>query len=267
MIWSSEAKSRYLKRYGPWALVTGASTGIGYALAEDLARAGFNLIICSRKLEGLQSASTKLATFGVQLYPIQLDLSQPDGVNTLLARCSHLDIGLLVNNAGVGTSGFFSEADLQEEQALIRLNIEAVVQLSFYFAKRFKERGRGGLIFLSSVVAFQGVPRSANYAASKAYVQSFSEALYEELKPFGVDVLTAIPGPVESNFAQRARMQLSQTEKPEAISLLILKALGCKAQIAPGFKSALAVYSLRSLPRFVRVNVMKGIMAGFTKWS
>jgi short-subunit dehydrogenase len=137
--------------------------------------------------------------------------------------------------------------------------------LTHHFSRKFKEQKRGGIILLSSLVAFQGVPYSANYAATKAYVQSLAEGLYHELKPFDVDVLAAAPGPVASGFAEVANMQMSMSLKPSDVGIPILRALGRTSTVLPGFLSKLLVYSLRTAPRSLKVRIMQLIMGGMTE--
>ncbi len=137
--------------------------------------------------------------------------------------------------------------------------------MTHYFSQKFKVQKRGGIIFLSSLVAFQGVPYPANYAATKAYIQSLAEALAVELKPFGVDVLAAAPGPVDSGFGQRANMKMGTALKPSEIGIPILKALGRKSNVIPGLLSKILVYSLRLLPRWAKIRIMQKVMGGFTE--
>ncbi len=118
---------------------------------------------------------------------------------------------------------------------------------------------------MSSMVAFQGVPYSANYVATKAYVQSLAEALAIELKPLGVDVLAAAPGPVESGFEQRANMKMSVSLKPSQIGVPILKALGRKTTVLPGLLTKILVYSLRTVPRWGKIKIMEKVMGGMTE--
>jgi short-subunit dehydrogenase len=118
---------------------------------------------------------------------------------------------------------------------------------------------------MSSMVAFQGVPYSANYAATKAYVQSLAEALAEELKPYGVDVLAAAPGPVASGFGQRANIKMNMSLTPQQVGIPILKALGRKTTVLLGFLTKFLVYSLRTVPRWGKVKIMKLVMGGMTE--
>ncbi|UPT68195.1 MAG: SDR family NAD(P)-dependent oxidoreductase [Sphingobacteriales bacterium JAD_PAG50586_3] len=118
---------------------------------------------------------------------------------------------------------------------------------------------------MSSMVAFQGVPYAAHYAATKAYVQTFAEALAVELKPYGVDVLAAAPGPVKSGFSSRANMKMDLALTPEQVGVPILKALGRKTTVLPGFLTKLLVYSLRTVPRWGKIRIMKMVMGGMTQ--
>jgi uncharacterized protein len=188
-----------------------------------------------------------------------------DSIHFALENQFGLNIGLLINNAGFGTSGLFTESSLHEEINMVRVNCEVVLSLTHYFAQKLKQQKRGGIIFLSSLVAFQGVPNAANYAATKAYIQSFAEALTVELKPFGVSVLTAAPGPVETGFGQRANMKMGKVLRPDQLGVPILNALGKQTNVIPGLLSKVLVYSLRTVPRFLKVKIMQQVMGGFTK--
>lgn len=263
---STKEQQRLKNKYGEWAIVTGASSGIGLELARALANAGFNLIINARNLEQLQSVAQDLKKkHPINIKIVDADLSESSGVEKIIQSAQNLNVGLLINNAGYGTSGLFVNASLQTEINMLRVNCEAVLSLTHYFSEAFKQQHRGGIIFLSSLVAFQGVPYAANYAATKAYIQSFAEALAVELAPFGVDVLAAAPGPVNSGFGERARMNMNKTMDASAISIPILKALGRSSTVVPGFLSKVLVYSLRTVPRWAKVRIMKQVMFGFTK--
>jgi short-subunit dehydrogenase len=263
---SHKDKTHIKDNYGDWAVVTGASSGIGLALARDLAEAGLNLIINSRKQNELQALADDIAgQFGVDVLPVAADLSAPEGIDRIIKSTAGKEIGLFVASAGFGTSGLFIQNSVHEEINMLRVNAEAVLSLTHYFSQLFSKQQGGGIILLSSIVAFQGVPYAANYAASKAYVQSLAEALARELKPFKVDVLAAAPAPVKSGFGKRANMKMGKALDPEDISAPILKALGRQSNVLPGFLSKFLTYSLRTLPRRGKIRVMKMIMGGFTK--
>ena len=259
-------KNRLLQRYGPWAVVTGASSGIGLELASQLAEAGFKLVINARRQETLASIAQELRAKGSpEVRTVVSDLIKPAGVQQLIDATTDLNISLLVASAGYGTSGLLVKSTLDEEVGLVKVNCEAVLALTYHYGKRFASQQRGGIILLSSLVAFQGVPFSANYAATKAYVQSLAEALAVELKPSGVDVLAAAPGPVRSGFEGRANMKMNRFMTPSQVGVPILKALGRQTTVLPGFLTKLLVYALRTVPRWGKVKIMAQVMGGMTE--
>ncbi len=261
--WTS-TNGRLRARYGPWAVVTGASDGIGRALATELAAAGVHLALAARRGDVLEELARELSTrYGVETHPLPVDLSQSSGVDALVNGTRDLDVGLLVAAAGFGTSGPFLDSDIASELDMIDVNCRAVAAVTHAFARRFVARGRGGIVLLSSLVAFQGVPRAANYAATKAYVQSLAEGLRLELGPRGVDVLASAPGPVHSGFAARASMSLAQT--PTEVARGTLAALGRWGTVRPGFLARFLELSLAFLPRWGRVRMMGVVMGGMTK--
>ncbi|MFY8044053.1 MAG: SDR family NAD(P)-dependent oxidoreductase, partial [Rhodoferax sp.] len=186
-------------RYGPYALVTGASEGIGRCFAVELAKAGINVVLVARRYEMLQMLAESLeSTYGVLCPVICADLSKPEAIEEIYQATDRLDIGLVVCNAGFGTAGNFLDSDLSVEMNLLSVNCAAVTSMAYRSGRKLQARGRGGLILLSSIVATQGAPRSAHYAASKAYVHTLGEALQNEWRGTGVDVLIVAPGPVET---------------------------------------------------------------------
>jgi len=254
---------RFLERYGPWAIVTGASSGIGRALALRLAESGLNLVLVARNRPALEELAAQLRdSQGVEVRVLEADLAEETSLETIQSGTADLDVGLLVASAGFGTSGSFLDSDLAVETEMLMVNGRAVLQAAHHFGRRFRERGGGGLVLLSSVVAFQGAPWAANYAATKAYVQTLAEALHEELRSDGIAVLAAAPGPTNTGFADRARMRLGAAADPEAIAQPILDALGCKATVRPGLLSKLLAFSLLPLPRWARVRFMGKVMQG-----
>jgi short-subunit dehydrogenase len=253
-------------KYGQWAVVTGASDGIGKAFAELLAQAGFNLVVAARRKDVLAGVAKDLsARHGVEVRPITCDLDSPEGVTLLQDATKELNAGLLVAAAGFGTSGPFLSSDLNAELGMIDVNCRAVAALAYEFGNRFVRRGGGGIVLLSSLVAFQGVPRAANYAATKAYVQTFAEGLGRELSDSGVDVLAVAPGPVQSGFGQRANMQMGIAQTPAEVARGALRALGTRGTVRPGFLAQFLELSLKPLPRWGRIRVMGLVMGSMTK--
>lgn len=259
-------RRRLAERYGPWAVVTGASSGIGRAIARELAAAGVNLVLAARGREALGALADELTGLhGVECRVVAVDLGGEAGAEVLERETAGLEVGLLVAAAGFGTSGPFLDGPLATELEMLAVNCRSVAALAWHFGRRFRARGRGGLVLLSSIVGFQGTPHAAHYAATKAYVQALAEALHVELAGTGVDVLAAAPGPVDSGFAARAGMTMGMALTPERVAGPILNALGRRGTVLPGFLSKLLVYSMAGLPRWAKVRIMGRVMRGMTR--
>lgn len=204
---------------GQTALVTGASAGIGVDLAECFAKDGYNLVLAARSAEALQQVAERLArTHGVQATALAQDLGAIGGGTALYEaiRSRGIDIDVVVNNAGYGHAGALTSSDLSTQLGMIDLNVRALVELSYLYWDGMIAKGRGGLLNVASTAAFQPGPLMANYYASKAYVLSFSEALWEEARGTGVHVSCLCPGPTVSKFRERAgtgKTRLAQASK------------------------------------------------------
>jgi short-subunit dehydrogenase len=255
----------YLGRYGDWAVVTGASDGIGRAMARDLAARGFNLVLVARRNDALQDLGRELSQrHAVSCVAIASDLGTAEGRRAVIEGTEGLDIGLLVAAAGFGTSGDFVGNPLEPERQMLAVNCDAVLELTWHYARRFVARGRGGIVLMSSVLAFQGAPRSAHYAATKAWVQTFAEGLRVELRPHGVDVLASAPGPVASGFATLADMRMGPMLRADDVARVTLAALGRAGTVRPGWLSKLMGWSLAALPRWARVKVLARVVGAMT---
>jgi short-subunit dehydrogenase len=253
------------RRYGPWAIVTGASDGIGRSFATLIARSGLNVVLVARRESVLQELADRLRQHQeVAVMVIAADLSSSEECARIERETRDLDLGLLVATAGFGVSGLFVDNDINVELNMIDVNCRALTQMTHAFARRFVARGSGGIILMSSLVAFQGVPRAANYAATKAFVQNLAEGLHDELGPLGVDVLASAPGPVKSGFGQRAGMRIRAGQTPDDVATASLKALGRRTTVRPGFLAKVLEASLNLLPRRGRVKMMARVMAGLT---
>ena len=259
-------RQNYKNRYGEWAVITGASSGIGRASAVDLARMGLNLVLVARRQAELEKLAGEVShQHGVQTLVVASDLATLSGIEAVATETKDLDVGLLVAAAGFGTAGAFLDARIEDEFAMLDVNCRAVLALSLHFGRRLAQRGRGGLILFGSVVGFQGAPRAAHYAATKSYIQTLAEGLHLELASHGVDVLVSAPGPVKSGFAARARMEMGAAENPETVARATLNALGKKMTVTPGKLSKLLTWSLMTAPRGLRAGIMGKIMGGMTK--
>ena len=264
---STKQAKRLKERYGDRVLITGATSGIGKELAIRFGAAGFKLIITGRRAKELEALSNHLFdSYQTESIPVKGDLSRTEDTHYLIAETSHLDIGMVILNAGFGTSGTFIASDIAQEINMLDLNCKSVLMLAHHFSNRMKTQPKkGAIVLLSSIVAFQGVPNAANYAATKAYVQSLGEGLAIELKKEGIDVLTAAPGPVASGFALRADMKMDMTMKPETIATPIINAIGRKRTILPGLLTKFLAFNLMMVPRWAKTRIMGKVMGGFTK--
>lgn len=191
----------------PLAVVTGASSGIGYELAKQFAQNGFDLVITATGSSVNESAQT-LESLGAKVETVEADLATYEGVETLYNRiqATNRPVDAIAINAGVGVGGSFVETNLEEELNLIELNISSSVHLAKRVVKDMVARGSGKILFTSSIAALMPGPFEAVYAASKSFLRSFSEALRNELKDSGVTVTALMPGPTDTNFFHRADM-------------------------------------------------------------
>jgi short-subunit dehydrogenase len=183
------------ERFGPWALVTGASSGIGAEFARQIATAGINLVLVARRVALLDDVGRHITRdFGVQCRALAMDLSQEGFISKLAELTKDLDIGLVVSNAGTGNSGEFLKLDRQLLEETLRLNTMSHLDIAHYFGRKLAERKRGGLILVGAMGAENGVPCMANDGGAKAYVHSLGEALHYEFKPLGVYVTVLAAG-------------------------------------------------------------------------
>jgi short-subunit dehydrogenase len=203
----------FSNRYGPVALVTGASSGIGAAFAEALAMRGLDVVLAARRRDRLESLAVQLtASYGVKAHPLQIDLAQSDAVAQILTETAALDVGLVISNAGFGMKGPHANNDPHAMTAMLMVNCNAPMQLAHGFIPRLRRRDSGGIIFTSSIEALMGCPYSAAYSASKALVNALGEALWAELQPDGIDVLTLCPGATQSEAAAKQGIDLSKLQ-------------------------------------------------------
>jgi len=186
----------YLESYGPVGLVTGASSGIGWAFAEELAARGFDLVLTARRTDRMEDLAAKLKdAHGTTSRIVECDLTDPDAPAKLLKATEDIDIGLLVSNAGRhGIKDRYEALTAQHMWEMLMVNSHAAMQLAHGFIPRLKARGKGGIIFTSSCEGLMGTPYSTVYAATKALVVALGEGLWGELQGSGIDILTLCPG-------------------------------------------------------------------------
>ena len=241
----------------PLAAVTGASSGIGFELAKELARRGYDLAIDAEDA-GIKDAARDIEQDGAIVTPVQVDLANYDGVEKFYAelKATGRPVDVIAINAGVGVGGDFArETELDKEIKLINLNVTSSVHLAKRVLKDMVDRHEGRVLFTSSIAGAAPGPREAVYAASKAFLFSFSEALRNELKDTGVTVTALMPGPTETNFFHRAEMddtKVGQSEKddPAEVARQGVEALldGRDRVVAGSFKNKLFVAAGRLAP-------------------
>jgi short-subunit dehydrogenase len=192
------------KRFGPWALVTGASSGIGREFARQIAASGINVVLVARREVLLEQAGAEFtADFGVTHRAVAADLSEDGFIAQLAAATADLDIGLVISNAGTGDPGPFLQKDRDVVTALLRLNTLAHLDIALHFGRRLAARKSGGLLFVGAMGADKGIPMMANDAGAKSYVQSFALSLHDEFKPLGVHVTVLPPGPTATPVLEK----------------------------------------------------------------
>ncbi len=231
------ALAKFREKYGPWALVTGASSGIGTEFAKQVAAKKLNIVLVARREDKLQSIAKELHDqHGVDVKIAVADLTVGEGIETVMRATGDVEIGLLVNNAGREDSGYFLSTPLENALNTLDLNVRAPLQLTHHFAKKMADRKRGGIIFMSSIVSFQGVPFNANYAATKAYDLIFSESLAAELKQHNIDVIAAAPGFAETGLSPDFEFTGLPIKplSPVLVAALAIKGLGKKRLTIPG---------------------------------
>jgi short-subunit dehydrogenase len=241
----------------PVTLITGASAGIGAALAEVFAQHGHEVVLVARREQRLAELSDTIAARGYKrpiLLPV--DLAQPDAVDRIGDVLTMFDVEpeIVVNNAGFGLIGAAAELDHAEQLAMIDLNVRALTDLSLAFVEPLARR-KGGILNVASIAAFLPGPGMAVYYASKAYVLSFSEALHRELAPRGIRVTALCPGAVPSEFQMRAGARRERyppvfTQRPERVAEDAYRGLAAgRRLVVPGLANKLAAMLVRFVPR------------------
>ncbi len=264
---SKKRTTDFHARYGEWAIIAGASEGLGAAYAGELARRGLNLIPVARRSDLLASLAADLQReHGVEVRPIALDLSVENAPERLMESTADLMVGLLVYNAATSAIGAFLERPIQDHLREIDTNVRAPLKLAHLFGGQMGARGRGGIILMASLSAFQGSAYISTYAASKAFNIVLAEGLWEEWRGRGVDVLVCVAGAVRAqNYAasepQRTGRFSDSTMEPEAVVAEALKAVGRQPLVIPGRMNRVASFIMRRiLPRRLAVQFMGRIL-------
>ncbi len=247
---------KFAEKFGPWALVTGASSGMGVEFARRLAEIGLNVVVVARREDRLRSLARELERdYSVQTRVVAFDLTREDLREPIRDATADIEIGLLVNSAGFATSGHLLDNDLDDELAMLHVNSRAPLVLSHHFGRRMREQGRGGIIFVSSTVAYSGTPGWSNYAATKAFELTLSDGIARELRRDGVSVLAVSPGPTQTEFWQVAGGKPLLAPTPQQVVRAALSNLGRRSTMVVGWINKLIVLSTRFAPRWLNAVI------------
>jgi short-subunit dehydrogenase len=208
-----------LQRYGPWALIIGGSEGVGAACARKLAADGFKLILVARKPEPLEELAVELGASGAEVRIVSTDMSKPDAIDQVRRATDDVDVGLLFYNAGANnTRGAFVELDPAVYRSVIGVNVIGQTECARHYGGLMRERGRGGIVLTGSLAGFMGAPTLASYCAAKSFSRIFTEALWIESKPFGIDVLHLVIGFTATPAMERLGYDLTAAQAPEDVA-------------------------------------------------
>ncbi|MFH1469792.1 MAG: SDR family oxidoreductase [Pseudomonadota bacterium] len=241
-----------------WAVVTGASSGLGDAFARQLAQRGLSVLLVARRRERLEALAAVLqAEHKVEVEVLAQDLGAPGAAEKVHAAMGGRRVEVLVNNAGYGVQGPFREHDWAAHEAMLRVDILALTELTWRFARHMVAQGSGRILQVASIGAAQPTPWFAAYGAAKAYVLSFSEALDFELRGTGVTVTTISPGATDTEFAQRAGTEFKGMARRMLMTPAEVAAIGLRATfrgrraVVPGWLNAFNTWFQRVIPRRV----------------
>jgi short-subunit dehydrogenase len=253
-------------------LITGASSGIGAAFARKLAARGHNLLLVARSEEKLVTLCSELGRIkSIRAQYVAMDLSQADAPARLFAETQKraLEIDLLINNAGFGSMGDFAKLDLASELNMVDLNVRALVELTHLFLAPMRERKSGAIVNVASTAGFQPVPFMATYAATKAFVLTFTEALWEENRPHGVTVMALCPGATDTNFFEASRMhrppmRVSQTAD-DVVDAALRGLKRGKSTVISGWTNLFMIEAQRLVPRSLILRAAGAVLRSHTE--
>ncbi len=255
-------------KYGPWALVTGASSGLGAEFVRQLSARGLNIVLVARREDRMRELAAEVQEAnGVQTRVLPIDLTAPGACEKVVEQVNDLEVGLLVNNAGFGMSGAYCDLDGERQALMTGLNCVVPVIITNGLLPPMMERGRGGIIFLASTAAYQGTPYLATYGATKAFNLMMGESLWLECRKAGVDSLALSPGFTKTEFCDVAGIKdagaFRESTPPKVVSAA-LKALGHKPSIMQGLTNKIGAFSARFLPRRAVLAITGAALKGRT---
>ena len=245
------------ERYGPWAVVAGASEGLGAQFAKQLSERGLKVVLIARREQVLKELASTLPT---ETKCLPLDLASPEAAERIAEFTHELDVGLVVYNAALSPIGPFLEQSVADNLRAIDVNVKTPTALMHHFAPRMVKRGKGGLVLLSSLTAFQGSPFVSTYGATKSYNLALAEGLWAELRDRGVDVLAVCAGATATpNLLKSVNKLPPGTQQPEEVVREALNSLAAGPLLIPGWFNRFASFLLRRLlPRRTTIQIMAG---------
>lgn len=239
-----------VEKYGPWAMITGASSGIGEQFAYQLAENNFNIVLVARSESKLSDVKNNiLGKTHVNVKIIAVDLAIEECIDQMISATTDIDIGLVVHSAGYAITGNFAENELEAELGMLSVNCIAPLKLTHYYSNKMMLRKKGGVIFLSSIVGFTAVEKWAGYSATKAYNLLFAESLSYELAAYNIDVMVLCPGPTDTAFFERCGLAPGKGANPVDVVRVALCKLGKKNIVTPGFWNKYNIFWSYLLPR------------------
>ncbi len=255
------------EKYGDWALITGASSGIGREFAKYFADERFNLVLVARRIERLEELAAELKEKNkIEVICVQADLGKDNFLPKILEKIKNVEISVLINNAGSGSSGRFETVDTEKEIDLVKLNCLAPLILTHHFSRVMIKKGKGAIIFLGSLVGFQPNPFITTYAATKAFNIMMGSALWYELKKYNIDVLSLSPGGTHTEFIRAGKTDSKLiVAEPEDVVKTAVKALGKKPSVVHGFVNKTMVKISRLLPIKYSVKLAGHISGSINK--
>jgi short-subunit dehydrogenase len=268
---AANAKPRSGDDQKTWVLITGASSGFGEEFAHQYAELGYSLVLVARRLDRLQALAQALrADHGTEVIVEQVDLSRIEDITRLHERLAArgIEVETLINNAGHGLQGAFGDTSLEAALGMIQLDVASLTAVTHVFGQDMRRRGRGKILLVASLLAYQGVRNFAVYSAAKAYVLRLGEALHQELKSEGITVTTLCPGASETGFAGTAQMKITPILKPMLMKPAPVVRSGIRAlevgrmSIVPGFANKFLAAFTWATPRRIHQAMMSQAMNG-----
>lgn len=257
----------FKQRYGSWALVTGGTSGIGAALVQQLAQEGLNIVMVARNVSQLDTQAEKLRQqTGMQVRTISADLTRPEGLERVMEATQDLTIDMLVPCAAIETIGLFVESTQDRHREMVHMNVIAPMTLARHFGAGMAQRGRGAILFVSSLSGWMPQPYMAQYGATKSYIMGLAAGLHFEMKGLGVDVSVLSPGPTDTPMAAATGIDFASMGmsimRPEDVAACGLAALGRKLDAVPGPRNRMMAFMMSRLMSRGLAGTMFKMMMG-----